>query len=255
MGDTVQSVERAMAVLKELALEPELGVRELSARLGWGKSTVHRLLTTLKAEQFVEQNASEKYRLGLKLFEYGNIVVGRLGIRKEAFPEMEELARITGETVNLAILDGLDILHIERIDSTAPLRTGMTVGRRSPAHCLGLGKAIIANLPQDEREALFNDSNFRNSLKKYTDHTISDTDALRGHLDIVRRQGFAIDDEEYFLGARCIAVAIFNHTERVVAAVSVVGPTIRMTMDKIADFIPFVQKAGQNISRRLGFNG
>jgi DNA-binding IclR family transcriptional regulator len=252
--DTVQSVERAMAVLRELALEPEMGVRELSVRLGLGKSTVHRLLATLKTERFVEQNASEKYRLGMKLFEYGHVVLGRLEIRKEALPEMEKLAATTGETVNLGILDGFDVVHIERIDSTEPLSTGMKVGRRSPAHCLGLGKAIMANLPPAEREALLNDSGFRGSLRKYTDTTIADADELRGHLDAVRRQGFAIDEQEYFLGARCVAVPVFNHTGRVVAAVSVVGPTVRLTVDKVEEFIPLVLETGRNISRRLGFN-
>ena len=110
-------------------------------------------------------------------------------------------------------------------------------------------------MPETEREALLNDSSFRNSLKKYTDHTISDAGELRAHLDAVRRQKFAIDNEEYFLGARCIAVPIFNHTERVVAALSVVGPTVRMTTSKIEEFIPLVQDAGRSVSRRRGFNG
>ncbi|MFT3985953.1 MAG: IclR family transcriptional regulator [Lachnospiraceae bacterium] len=248
----IQSVDRALAIMEVLLREPELGVTELSAELGLGKSTVHRLLLTMKVHGLIDQTPSSKYRLGIRLAIFGETVVRRLDLRKEAAPFLADLSKLSGESVSLAILDEYSILYIDRIDCLEPLRMGVKIGLRLPIFCTSMGKAILANLPEQKLNKLFDDSKFQNTLIKYTDNTITELGKLREHLKNVKELGFALDREEHNPGVSCIGAPIFDHLGRVVAAISVAGPTIRMTPDRIEELIPYVKKSAMDISLQLG---
>ena len=251
--DKVQSVDRAIALLDALGNASELGIKELSDEIGLPKGTVHRLLATLKASNLVDQTTSGKYRLGFKLFELGSKMINRIGIRKEAMPHLENLTRISGETANLAIPDHFDIIYVERIASLSPLSVGMDLGCRFPAFALGVGKAFLANIEAAELAKILADPKFRESLKPYTDNTITDIVQLRHNLEAIKEQGYAVDNEEYLRGIRCVAAPIFNHTGKVIGAIGVSGPTGTMNEEKIQTIAPHVKEAGQKISRSFGY--
>jgi IclR family acetate operon transcriptional repressor len=252
--DKVQSVERAITLLETLADAAEMGIKELSVAMGLPKGTVHRLLSTMKDKNVVDQTATGKYRLGFKLYELGSKMVNRLGVRKEAMPHLENLTKISGETANLAIPDHFDVIYVERIASLAPLRLGVDLGCRFPAYALGLGKAIMANLAPAELDEYLSDPEFQASIKPFTDNTITNIVELRHHLEAVRKQGYAVDNEEYLRGIRCIAAPIFNYSGKVIAAIGISGATATMTSAKIQEMIPYVKEAGRNVSRNLGYS-
>lgn len=253
-ADKVQSVERAISLLETLADASEMGIKELGMALGLPKGTVHRLLATMKARNMVDQTATGKYRLGFKLFELGSKMVNRLGVRKEAMPHLENLTSISGETANLAIPDRFDIIYVERIASLAPLRLGVDLGCRFPAYALALGKAILANMEPAELNAYLLDPEFQASIKPITDNTITNIVELHHHLEAIRKQGYAVDNEEYLRGIRCIAVPVFNYSGKVIAAIGISGATATMTSAKIQAMIPHVKEAGRNLSRNLGYS-
>ncbi len=249
----IQSVARAIAIMEVLLRESELGVSELSEELDLGKSTTYRLLQTMRIHGLIDQASSGKYRLGVRLSIFGDTAISRLDLRKEAAPFLNTLAKLSGENVSLAIIDEFNILYIDRIDSNEPLRMGVRIGERLPAFCTSMGKVILAELPKDELDTLFENPKFLKTLVRYTETTVTEIGALRIQLQTVKEQGFAIDEEEYNRGVRCIGAPIFNHLGKVVAAVSATGPSIRMTYNKIHELIPHVKETALNISQQLGY--
>lgn len=249
----IQSVARAILIMEVLLREAEIGVSELSEELGLGKSTTYRLLQTMKIHGLIDQASSGKYRLGVRLSMFGEAALARLDLRKEAAPFLDTLAKLSGENISLAILDEFNILYIDRIDSNEPLRMGVRIGERLPAFCTSMGKVILAELPKDELEAMFENPKFLKTLVRYTDTTVTEIGALRIQLQSIKEQGFAIDEEEYNRGVRCIGAPIFNHKGKAVAAVSATGPSVRMSYNKIHELIPHVKEIALAISRQLGY--
>ncbi len=247
-----RSVLRALAIVDLLGRAgEELGVTEISNRLGLHKSTVFRLLTTLAAAGYVRQESPlGKYRLGMRLAELGMIALSQIDLRSEARPFLRDLMEATGETVHLGIVDGDQVVYIDKIESRQILTMKSTIGSRAPAHCTALGKVLMAFLPDEDLDALL----ARRDLARLTANTIAQPAGLREHLVRIREQGYAIDDEEHEPGIRCIAAPIRDHTSRVVAAVSVSGPSVRITREAMERIIPRVIEAGNEISRAVGHN-
>ena len=229
--------------------EYEMGISALANRLGLAKSTVHRLATTLVEYDILEQNRETgKYRLGLALFELGTLVRRKMDVMSEAQGQIHALADLTGETVQLAILDHLSVLYIRIRESRQAVRMSSGLGSRAPAHCTSVGKALLAYQPAEIVEGVI-----ANGLKRYTANTITDPGKLQEELATVRQKGFAIDDEEIEDGLRCVAAPIRNHSGRVVAAISVAAPVQRMTKKNVQTTVPSVVAAADGISRRLGY--
>lgn len=248
--NTVQSIERALKIIEELAEERDgLGVTELSRRLDLHKSTVHRLLSTLVIFGYVEQNPyTERYRLGMKLLYLGESILERMDLRREAHDLLEELSREVNETVHLVVPDGNSVIYIDKIDSSRTIRMYSQIGRRAPMHASAVGKAILAFYPEDFVRKIAEEG-----LEKYTEKTITDPGKLMEHLKTVRIQGFAIDDEENEKGIRCIGAPIFDYSGRVIGALSISGATVTITADKF-DFIS--KKAveyARSISMKMGW--
>jgi IclR family KDG regulon transcriptional repressor len=229
--------------------EYEMGISALAARLGLAKSTVHRLATTLVEYDILEQNRETgKYRLGLALFELGTLVRRKMDVMSEAQAQIHALADLSGETVQLAILDHLSVLYIRIRESRQAVRMSTGLGSRAPAHCTSVGKALLAHQAPEVIQQVID-----NGLRRYTPNTITEAPRLLEELASIRQKGYAIDDEEIESGLRCVAAPIRDHSGRVVAAISVAAPVQRMTKKNLQTTVPSVVAAADAISRRLGY--
>jgi DNA-binding IclR family transcriptional regulator len=246
----IQAIERAVAILNAFSTDrPELGVTELADQLGLHKSTVHRFLVNLETGGLVERNPrTARYRLGLRLFELGGLVLQQLSLWDEALPFLEGLVRDTGETGHLAVLDGGEAIYIEKVEARRALRIPSAVGRGYPAHATNLGKVLLAHLPPEQVRVIVEER----GLAAYTPHTITDLAHLEGELVRIRSRGYAVDNEEYDEGLRCIGAPIQDHTGQVVAALGIGGPVTRVTPGRVTELAELVMGAAKGLSRRLG---
>lgn len=245
----IQAIERAVAILNAFSADdPELGVTDLAGRLGLHKSTVHRFMVNLEGAGLVERTRNARYRLGLRVFELGSLVMQRMNLWDEALPFLEELVRETGETGHLAVLDGGEAVYIERVEARRALRIPSAVGRGYPAHATNLGKVLLADLPQSGLHELV----AAHGLTAYTPHTITDLGALEAELQVIQGQGYAVDNEEYDEGLRCIGAPIRDHSGHAIAALGIGGPVTRITPERVERLAGLVMEAARGLSRRLG---
>ena len=249
---TIRVVENAFQVLETLtqANEGFLGVSDIAKRTGLNKTSVSRILVTLCKRGYVEQDrVSRKYRLTLKLFELGSMCLERVDLVNEARPILEELARYTGETVHLAVLDQGEAVYIDKVESDQAVRMYSRVGRRSPLHCTGVGKVLLAFADENEIARVID----QKGLRRYTNSTITDPSMLRRQLDEIRARGVAFDNEEHEEGIRCVAAPVRDHRGLIVAAISVAGPSFRVTPERQQALAQPVSQAALAISQRLGY--
>jgi IclR family KDG regulon transcriptional repressor len=246
----IQAIERAVSILNAFSPEdPELGVTELAERLGLHKSTVHRFMVNLDAAGLVERNPrTGRYRLGLRIFELGGLVMQQMNLWDEALPFLEGLVHDTGETGHLAVLDGGEAIYIERVEARRALRVPSAIGRGYPAHATNLGKVLLADLSRERVEAIVAER----GLAAYTPHTITDLPRLEAELERIRALGYAVDNEEYDEGLRCIGAPVRDHSGHVVAALGIGGPVTRITPDRVDPLAELVMTAARGLSRRLG---
>jgi DNA-binding IclR family transcriptional regulator len=248
---TLSSVRNAARLLKEFSRgSREIGVTELSRRLGIGKSTAHRLLNTLAEERLLEQDPDTgAYRLGLAMYELGASVSMHTDLHEACSPIVDQLRNATRETVQVAVLDGREVVYVERRESPQTLRLFGRVGHRNDAHCTSTGKLLLAYLPPYRLVGVLDGW----VLARKTPHTITDLDRLRQELDLVRQRGWAENVNEAEMGVASVAAPIRNGLGEVVAAVSVAGPLQRLTGESLKRFARPTVEAGLAISRRLGY--
>jgi IclR family transcriptional regulator, KDG regulon repressor len=249
--NTVQSVDRALRILEIISTRKEgYGITEISKEMLLNKTSVYRMVSTLVQHGFVEQDAeTEKYKMGYKVLELSSILLEFLDLRTEAKTYLKELEQFTNEVIHLVVYDRGEVVYIEKLEGSETLRMHSKVGTRAPMHCTSVGKAILAYLPPSEVSQLLDRYNFT----EHTPYTITDKDALMKHLVEVRKQGFAFDMEENELGINCIAAPIFDNSRKVVAAISISGPTMRMTSEKLDELKTRIVEVALKISRRLGY--
>ena len=251
----IQTIERVSQVFDILALSSKgISLGELSKKVNLPKGTTHRILASLMYFDFVKQDPQTRnYSLGFKLVELGSSLLEQINLRKEAEPFLHTLSQRTGETAYLAILDGIEVVYVEKIeseDNSIGLRASSKVGQRNLANSCSLGKVLLANLNETALEELIPEMSF---IQK-TENTITDPLQLKDHLSVVRNRGYAVDDEESERGIRCVAAPVRNEIGQTVAAVSVSGPAIRITREKIQESLKDeVMAAALEISRKLGF--
>lgn len=250
-GAGLSSVRNAARLLCVFTpTDRDLGVSELASRLGLGKSTVHRLLSTLALEGLIERDAATgRYRLGLKLYELGSIVGDHLDLHEVIAGPIDDLRNRTGETVHVAILDGPEVVYIARRESPHTLRLFGRVGHRNHAHCTSTGKLLLAFLPLPELAAILHGF----ALPAHTRHTITDRLKLEDELEAIRRRGWADNIEESELGVHSVAAPIREAIGRVVAAISVAGPAARFTPDAMRQVAADTVRTADAISGRLGW--
>lgn len=243
-------MSNALAVLEAFTLEkPELGVTELSRALGVGKSTVHRLLASLAARGYVRKDPhTDKYCLGLKVFEVGSLVPTQRTIREAAVPHLQHLMSASRETVHLGVLAGWEVVYVDKIESHQALQMYSRIGRRAPLHCTALGKALLAFQSEEEVERFLG-----RRLRAYTPATLTDPAKVRKELERIRTTGCALDNEEFEVGLMCIAAPVRDHTGTVVASLGVACPAVRLPEERVAPLAKLVREAAAGASATLGF--
>lgn len=251
--DVVQSVDRAITLLDTLTrARGGMTLGDLSQVAELPKSTTHRLLQTLIKHELVKQDPeTNEYVPGLKLFEMAYRVLNRMEVRTQALPVVERLNRETNLTVHLAILDDGEVVYIDKREADRPIRMYSAVGKRSPAHCTGLGKVLLAHLPEDELRRVVE----KKGLRRYTANTVTTWDELVAHLATVRARGYALDNGEHEEMIRCVAAPVRDHSGKVVAAISLTGAVNHMDLEHAEALSALVVRSAEEISRRIGYVG
>jgi IclR family KDG regulon transcriptional repressor len=246
----VNTVSRAVLILEYLADHDDQGVSDIARILEMPKSSTHSILSTLEHHSLVEKDErSGRYHLGLKLVELGYRAQGELGLVRVGRPFIQGLNRDTDETVHLTVLDHREVLYVDCVESRLRLRTYSVIGVRAPLYCTSVGKALLAWQDDAYITAYLAETDF----KPETSRTITDTAALRIEIEKIRSQGYAIDDREHEDHLRCIGAPIRNSRGEVFASVSVSGPEVRMTPERVKELSARVIGVAADISRKLGF--
>jgi IclR family transcriptional regulator, pca regulon regulatory protein len=250
-----QSLERGLAILGCFTSEhPILGIADIAKELGMSRSTTHRYVTTLLALGYLEQGRSRKYRLGLRVTDLGMSALNSTGLREHVHPVLQELRQRTGYTVGLAVLDGAEILYVDRARSWRRGRRatdlGLHPGSRMPAHCTAMGKVLLAYLPERvQRERIA-----QMKLTRNGPNTITSKQALRAELERVAQDGFAVNDQELRPGLHAIAVPVRDESREVIASVGIAASPEAISLTELTEALsPHLISAAARISSRLGY--
>lgn len=249
----IQAVSHALDLLEQFHDEvDELGVTELSKRLKLHKNNVFRLLATLESRNYIEQNrVTENYRLGLKTLELGQTFIKQMGLLRQSRPVLEALVKECNETTYVAILKEAHIVYLDVVETDLTVRVVPRVGARLPAYCTAAGKVQIAYMTDEELESYLPTK----EMKRFTPKTLVDREELKKHLKVIAEQGYAIDDEEMDVGVKCVGAPIRDYTRRIIGAVSISGPSMRFTEERLQkELIPLVIRSGEEISHKLGYH-
>jgi DNA-binding IclR family transcriptional regulator len=226
----------------------ELTPAEICESLSLNKSTAFRIINILAEAGYLERDSvTSKYRLGFKLFYLGSLVEGRSEIRNLAHPFLEELTEKCDETVHLVVLDHGEALYLDKLEGEKAIRVVSKIGSRLPTHCSGVGKALLASLPDETVKNIIQEK----GLKRFTNNTITDLETLMIELARIRKQGYAIDNEEIEIGLKCIAAPLQYSAGETIAAISISGPKERFNSAEMKRLIPLVKNASERISAVL----
>ena len=241
-------VGKVIQILERLDQAPAgLLLREIVTSTNINKSTAYRFLSHLESEGYVFRDSEGYYMVGPKLARLGNGATYQATLCRTSAGILEKLCTDTGETVNLAVLDGSEILYLSVFESQHTFRMVSEVGRRRPLYCTALGKAVLAYLPPEQQKKIISAT----SYERFTPHTICSAEELDKDLHKIHRRGYALDDEETVVGARCIAVAILNRDHKVIGGISVSGPVVRVTKRQIPEIAALLRSAAEEVARRL----
>ncbi len=252
-GSTIKSLVKTLHLLKLFSPQRTVwNAEDMTAALGYHKSSVQRILATLEKEGFLSKVTPRRseYRLGPDILFLGNVAEMSLDLHPIARPVMVDLVNRTRETCYLCVADQNRCLYIDKVECSQPIRFIHQVGQRNPFHCTGVGKALMSGMDEETVDRLIESE----GLKAHTRNTITERHHLRQEIEDVRRSGIALDNEELNLGVKCVAAPIKDSTGGVVAAISLSGPKQRFTPAAIGRFKKEVKEASLAISRALGFN-
>ncbi len=250
-----QSLERGLAILRCFTPQRSvLGIAEIADDVGMSRSTTHRYVITLVALGYLEQGASRKYRLGLRVTDLGMAALNSTGLREHSYAYLEILRQRTSYTTNLAVLDGPEILYVERARSyrrgQRKIDLNLRIGSRLPAYCTSMGKVLLANLPEPELEQLIASM----TLKRRGPNTITTKKALRAELELVLDEGIAVNNEELAEGLVSIACPVLNENQQVVAAINLAAhSSMTSSEDMVDQLLPHILTTADDISARLGY--
>lgn len=247
----VQSIDRALRIIEIISTRKAgIGVTELAEKLGLNKSSIFRILATLTAHGFIEQDEeTKKYKLGYIYLELSTKLLDSIDIRKEAVPYLRELEEISNEVIHLVIYSQKEAVYIEKLEGNETLRMHSQVGKRAPMHCTSAGKVILANLPRNEAIEVIR----QKGMPRHTEKTITNEHDLLENLTMIKEQGYGIEREENETGITCISAPLFNHRGEVAGAISISGTALRMTDEKINALKDKLMEVGRKISQRLGY--
>jgi DNA-binding IclR family transcriptional regulator len=243
-----RSVDHALEVLCAFAEKEELGISDLARRLNLQKSGVHRIVRALASKGFVQQRANRRYSLGLRVLELGNMYRLRLDLARNAEPILRPLSERMNANAHLARMENSEVLDLLRVEYPTPLRVTRSPMLRRPAHCTALGKVLLAFGPDEQLQRVL-----RRGLSRMTAKTITHPERLHAELERIRERGYAVDDEEFYPGIRCIAAPVFDEDGKITAAMSVSGLITHVTEDRVPQFGDAVMHAAAALSEQLGF--
>ena len=245
----VPAVERALDILEYLVRGGEASFTEIYTELGLPKSSAYQILYTLEDRGYLRRTGDTgKYVLGLKLFEMGTKAASLVDVRAEAIPVLRRLVEQTGETCNLGVLDGSEGVYLAKVEGNRPVRLNSWEGKRMPLHCTSIGKALLAWQKPETLERLLS----RIRLTKYTDETITDRAGLLENLELIRKRGWALDDQENESHIRCVAAPVVNVEGDVLAAISISGLATQFDGQYLLDLAEKVVAACRQLSCKLG---
>lgn len=252
-GPIIQSLQRGLGILEIIAKKGKgVTMAEVSREIGLHTSTTFHLLRTLSTLGYlVQDETTREYLLGSKIFHLAASAYTEVQLSKIAKPFLVEMAQQTGEASHMAILERGEVIVIDKIDGSSPVRVSDRVGYPRPAHCTAIGKTLLAYLPEAELKTFLTASEFR----PFTAKTITAAPILEQELKRVQKQGYAFDDEEFAQGIRCLAAPVRNFTGHVVAAIGISGPVWRVSLDRVAQLTEFVKTMGHRLSQQLGHSG
>lgn len=249
MSTPIRAVTRALDVLLCFTQDkPELTLSEIAELVELHKSTVLRVLCTLESKRFVQRDeATGKYRLGLRVLELAMFVLEHIDLRRQAWPFLYRLAETHRETVDLGVLDDCDVVYLEVIESPQRVKLAAAPGQRLPAYCTSSGKAILAYLPDEEVRRILDCG-----TRPYTSRTIVSADQLLAELQQTRERGFAIAQEEFEDGINAVAAPVLDRNGAPVAVVALAGPAYRLSLDRMLELGPSVRSTADAIAREIG---
>lgn len=242
----IQSLARGLKILALLADSPEGGsVTEVAEALGVDKGSASRLVATLVKYGFAEKDPlSRRFTLGPQVVTLSRSLLDRMPLRDVAKPYLRELMRSTGECAHIGILSQNKVLYIDQVESPASLRVNAEVGFLAPLHCTALGKVLLA----------FNRILLPDPLERFTESTLVTKEAMRRELEKVRQQGYAVDDEEFDIGVRCVAAPVFDFRNKVIGSIGISGPLSRMTSANMDSMIEQVLFTSHRLSEKMKFS-
>ncbi len=242
----IQSVERAVAILKCFDGHDELGLTEISQMIGLHKSTTAGIVNTLKNEKLLEQNAlNNKFKLGIELFRLSSNV--KIDLKEICEPYLDELLAATKETVNLVVRSGDNVVYIEKKESPHSMRICTHIGQKVPLYCTATGKAILAFLTDVEIDAILS----RTKFSEFTSNTLKSKEAVMEQLAQIRKNGYGCDMEELEYGLVCVGVPILNNKKRPIGGISVSGPSMRMTKEFRTTIKDMLVKKAEQICKEI----
>ena len=246
----LQSLDRAVAVLELLGeSDGPLGLADVCERMDLHKSTAHRALMVLERSGLIERIPENRFRLGLKLYELGTRAIEQIDLRARVHPWFRKLSAQVGETVHLGVLQKTSVVYLDKVEpNNRRVWLASRIGASNPVYCTAMGKAMLAFLPADDTADIL----ARIRFTRFTARTLMTPEALQRSLDRVRRRGYAIDDEEVECGVRCVGAPILNESGRPVAAVSVSGPSSRITQQSVPGIAEHLLRCCRDISASLG---
>lgn len=248
-SDTVKALDRGIKLLNVLSGDGSLSLSDLAQRVDIPSSTTHRLLATLQKHGLVEfDEGFQTWSIGIEAFRVGSSYLAKTNLVDAARPILRSLMEQSGETANLAICKGGDVIFISQMETPNPIRAFFQAGTRSHMHASGIGKALLAEMSEDEIEKIIK----QKGLLKFTSNTIISSAQLLEDLEISRNRGWAYDDEERYVGMRCIAAGVYNEHGEVLAGISISGPTIRVSEQLIEKFGPMVRDAANELTKAIG---
>lgn len=246
---SVQSLDRALKILSIVAAGNGLSLSEIAARSGLAASTAYRMLTTLAQHGMVEFDGTDQlWLIGVETYRMGSAFLRRRNLVERSRAVMQDLMERTGETANLGVAEDDCVVFVSQVETHQAIRAFFRPGTRSPFHASGIGKAILAHLPSERVNGLVRKA----GLEAYTPQTLTDPLSLARDLKQIHARGWSVDDEERHPGMRCVAAAIFNEFGEPVGGISVSGPTVRMTPQRVADVGPVVAEAAAEVTRMIG---
>ena len=249
-SDTVQSITRAVAILKVIAAAREgVTLTEIARATNLASSTVHRLLATLQQEQFVQfRTEGSRWQVGRDAFTVGSAFLAVRDFGKAARPYLRRLAEKTGETANLAVLNHDMAVYLEQVESPLTVGALCKPGGRVVLHCTSLGKSMLAAMQPNEVRRILNEK----GMTRFTRYTVDTPSRLAAGLSDVRASGYAVDDEEHTLGLRCVAAAVLNQNDEPIGAISISGPTLRVSRERLPQFGSLVRSIADELTLAYG---